>query len=153
MTSNRRTTRTVQAIDTEAALPLVAAVYEALYGEPLPKGSTVAEQAVVVAWNKAAWDGAPDVATICTEGVGEWLTNENTLPLWVYVGMNQTRVPLGLNRLPLRAQPIDFENHVRRFGDRLESNWALWEALIVKAEKYGVPQHLQHLTTTTPKGA
>jgi hypothetical protein len=135
----------VRVVDTEAALPLVAAVYEALYGEPLPKGSRVNEQAVVVAWNKNAWGGAPDVAVIHTEGVGEWLSMQNTLALWVQIGMRDAMVPLGLNRIPLREEPVDFADHVRTFGDRLESNWSHWEGNIAKAQKEGVPNFYQHL--------
>ena len=142
---NDRKSRMVRVVDTEAALPLVAAVYEALYGEPLPKGSRVAEQAVVVAWNKDAWGGAPDVAVIHTEGVGDWLTGQNTLNLWVQMGMSEGMVPIGLNRVPLRDEPVDFAEHVRRFGDRLESNWSLWERHMARAQKEGVPNHLKYL--------
>lgn len=142
--SNRKS-RMVRVVDTEAALPLVAAVYEALYGEPLPKGSRVAEQAVVVAWNKDAWGGAPDVAVIHTEGVGDWLSNQNTLNLWVQMGMSDGMVPIGLNRVPLREERVDFAGHVRVFGDRLESNWSLWEQRMAKAKKEGVPDHLSHI--------
>jgi hypothetical protein len=116
-----RTPRQVRAIDRDAAQPMVAAVYKALYGEPF-KGH-VDVQALVVGWNED--DKMIDLAAVCTEGVGHWVRSDNTLGIWCDGGMYS--VPLGINMIPVADEPIDLAAHVRTFGARLESNWYLWE--------------------------
>lgn len=143
---HERTSRMVRAVDTEAALPLVAAVYEALYGEPLGEKVVVSEQVLVVGWNDIA--GMVDVATVCTEGVGEWLTDGNCIEVWVQGGFRQFSIPLGLNRIPMRDEPVDLAKSVRTFGARLESNWYLWERVAQQAVLNGIPQHLAPFAVT-----
>jgi hypothetical protein len=139
-----RTSRLVRSLDTEAARPLLAAVYEALYGEPLAESVTVDEQVLVVGWNDSA--KMVDVATVCTEGVGEWLTDGNCIEVWVSGGFRQFTIPLGLNRIPVREEPVDLAGHVRSFGARLESNWYLWHRAAEVAAAKGIPSHLAPFT-------
>jgi hypothetical protein len=141
-----RRTRLVRTLDTEAALPMVAAVYEAIYGEPLPASTKVEEQVLVVGWNDS--ERMVDVATVCTEGVGGWLTDANCLDLWCVGGFSRFTVPLGLNRAPLREEPVDLAAHVRRFGARLESNWYLWNSAAETAVAKGIPAHLAPFAVT-----
>lgn len=143
---SERVMRMVRAVDTEAARPLVAAVYEALYGEPLSEAVRVDEQVIVVGWNSSV--KMVDVATVCTEGVGEWLTDGNCIEVWVVGGFRQFSIPLGLNRIPLREEPIDLSTHVRSFGARLESNWYLWERAAEQAVAKGIPGHLAPFAVT-----
>jgi len=141
-----RRTRLVRAIDTEAALPLVAAVYSAIYGEALGPAFKVEEQVLVVGWN--AKEKMVDAATVCTEGVGLWLTDENCIEVWVVGGFSRFNIPLGLNRVPLREEPVDLGTHVRSFGARLESNWYLWESAAQQAIAKGIPAHLAPFAVT-----
>ena len=143
MTKSERKMRMVRAVDTEAALPLVAAVYEAIYGEPLYASAKVEEQVLVVGWNEA--DKMVDVATVCTEGVGEWLTDANSIEVWVVGGLSRFSIPLGLSRVPMREEPVDLAAHVRSFGARLESNWYLWERAAEQAVLKGIPPHLAQI--------
>lgn len=143
---SERATRMVKAVDTEAALPLVAAVYEALYGEPLHGAAKVSEQVLVVGWNDSA--EMVDVATVCIEGVGEWLTDTNCIEVWVEGGFRQFTIPLGLNRVPMREEPVDLATHVRSFGARLESNWYLWERAAQVGLSKGIPGHLAPYAVT-----
>lgn len=141
---SERSTRMVRAVDTEAALPLVAAVYAALYGEPLPASTKVEEQVLVVGWNEG--DSMVDVATVCTEGVGLWLDDSNCIELWCHGGFSRFNIRLGLNRVPLREEPVDLSTHIRSFGARLESNWYLWERAAQVGLAKGIPPHLALLT-------
>lgn len=143
---HERTSRMVRAVDTEAALPLVAAVYAATYGEPLPASTKVEEQVLVVGWNEA--DKMVDVATVCTEGVGLWLDDSNCIELWCVGGFSRFNIRLGLNRVPMRAEPVDLSAHVRSFGARLESNWYLWERAAQVGLTKGVPPHLAPFVVT-----
>lgn len=132
-----RRSRMVKAVDRDAALPLVAAVYEAIYGEPCV-GLRVEPQAIIVGWNEK--EETTDVGSVCTEGVGHWTRSDNTLGIWCSAGLYQFTIPLGLDRVPLAEAPIDFADHVRTFGSRLEVNWHLWERAAAAVEK--VPSHL-----------
>jgi hypothetical protein len=134
-----RVSRLVRVVDTEAALPLVTKVYEALYGEDAPKGLRVERQAIIVGWNEK--EETTDVGSVCTEGVGHWTRSDNTLGIWCGAGMHQFTIPLGLDIVPLAADPIDFADHVRTFGSRLEVNWHLWERAAAGVTK--VPSHME----------
>lgn len=132
-----RSPRMVRTIDREAALPLIRAAYEAIYGEPMSEKASVDRQVVTLAWNPDAWGiGAIDVAIIGTEGVGEFSSEYLTLPVRVTEPRGHSfEVPLGVNRIPLADEPVDFAEHVRTFGSRLESNWSLWDRRIGEALK------------------
>jgi hypothetical protein len=136
-----RKSRLVRAIDTEAVRPLLAAVYEALYGEPLDDRLKVDEQVLVVGWNES-FDGV-DIGTVCNEGVGNWLTDSNCIEVWVMGGFQRFTIPLGLNRIPLREEPVDLAESIRTFGARLESNWYQWDYAAEKALAKGIPAHLE----------
>ena len=160
--TDQRVSRQVRLLDIDAAQPMLAAIYEAIYGEP--SRFSVMPQAIVAAWNPDAWGvGAVDVATICTEGVGEFLSDENTLGIWCTDKGRDFHIPLALHRVPLTDDGVDFADFVRSFGARLESNWSLWEGRMAQADLKGIPTHMTRLTlipgstpapgTTTQTGA
>lgn len=125
-----RTTRYVRELDQEKARPLVAKVYRALYGETMPKSMKVARQVIVPVVHDENGLVYTDVASICTEGVGHWLNDNNTVDVWmVSMAGGDSTVPLGLNLVLdcLLDEPTDFAEFVRVFGSRLEANWSLWE--------------------------
>jgi hypothetical protein len=137
-----RTTRMVRAIDTEATLPLVSAVYEAVYGEPIQPNSRVEAQVFIVGENETC---GTDVANVCTEGVGLWQTDEATIEVWcVSPHGHRFTIPLGIGRVPLLDDPVDFAEFVRVFGARLESNWRMWDTFAAKAQH--VPSWLTRFT-------
>ena len=135
---SNRTTRWVRVIDTEAMLPIARMVWLALYGEEAPANLAVAEQAIVVAYNDDI--EYADLAVVHPEGVGFWLEGNNTLPVWVKVGRSENRLPVGLLRIVVAEEAVNFADHVRVFGDRLEANWSLWERRMAKVTK--VPEYL-----------
>lgn len=133
MRENNRTSRMVRLVDTEAVRPLLAGVYEALFGEPMPDNIEVERQVLVEAlYEHKDWQPYVDRATICTEGVGLYTDDLNCAQVWVRQGFRQFTIPVYWERVPL-GDEVDFATFVRTFGSRLESNWSLWEYAMAKA--------------------
>lgn len=68
-------------------------------------------------------------AVICTEGVG-WVADDyNAIEITVFGFFgNNSRFFIYEDRIPemFTGEEIDLADHVRTFGDRLESNFSLW---------------------------
>lgn len=125
----------VTLVDAEATRPLMAKVYEAIYGEPLPDGVRVDRQVIVsAAYEAKGYEPSLDHATICTEGVGLFTDDLDAAKVWMTLGHRQFTLPLHHRRV-VRGEEVDFAEFVRVFGSRLESNWAQWERLMQMADR------------------
>lgn len=89
-------------------------------------------------WRPVVKDGLETWALVCTEGVG-WVPDEYNLI--------NIRFPLGLGeegRLPIYSGAVDelltgevvnLADHIRTFGDRLETNFWLWYDCATQEQK------------------
>lgn len=126
-----RKSRLVPLVDTEALKPLLDQVAVAIYGESFI--FEVLPQVLV----DVVIDGLRDKAVICTEGVGHDVSGSNTLDIFCLEGGMSYRafsLPIQVERIPVKGE-VDFAEFVRKFGDRLESNWGLWERKMADFDK------------------
>jgi len=135
MTDDRRkrTSLMVPVMDTEKVKPLLDVVFRALYDEE-PPVYTVDEAVITQAMIK---EYGVQPVLIGTEGVGHEVNEGNCLDIPCRIPksmMGGFTIPLHWERIPLRDEPVDLAEFVRRFGDRLESNWRLWNDAITKAQ-------------------
>jgi hypothetical protein len=130
--SDRRTSRMVPLIDTEAIKPLLQEVYLAIYGETIDT-LEIEPQVMVECVDD---DDYLDHAVIITEGVGNLTSAGNTLPIYIRTSprsMTFSTIPIYWERIPLKGE-VDLAEFIRSFGARLDNNWSLWERRIAKAE-------------------
>ena len=81
-----------------------------------------------------------DYAVICTEGVG-WRRQPDqriSIPLRSgWTGGNDVDISADLLRRLAHegCETVDLAKHIREFGDRLQSNWAMWDRACIDVAK------------------
>ena len=124
----------VHVIDVEKATEFIKNRFEA------PDLDITAERMAIV-------NGKNGLATVVTEGVG-WYADENGgIPI-NYWGKNGNNGYIDITADELRTlisdETIDLADHVRVFGDRLETNLDIWQGYA-----YGYPQDKMSLVNAT----
>ena len=124
----------VHVIDVEKATEFIKNRFEA------PDLDITAERMVIV-------NGEKGLATVITEGVGWYADANGGIPI-NYWGKNGRNGYIDITADELRTlisdETIDLADHVRVFGDRLETNLDIWQGYA-----YGYPQDKMSLVNAT----
>ena len=124
----------VHVIDVEKATEFIKNRFEA------PDLDITAERMVIV-------NGEKGLATVITEGVGWYADAQGGIPI-NYWGKNGNNGYIDITADELRTlisdETIDLADHVRVFGDRLETNLDIWQGYA-----YGYPQDKMSLVNAT----
>lgn len=124
----------VHVIDVEKATEFIKNRFEA------PDLDITAERMAIV-------NGEKGLATVITEGVGWYADAQGGIPI-NYWGKNGNNGYIDITADELRTlisdETIDLADHVRVFGDRLETNLEIWQGYA-----YGYPQDKMSLVNAT----
>jgi hypothetical protein len=138
MSQDRYSSRTfgtvVHVLDVEKATEFIKNRFED------PEANITAERMAIV-------NGDRGLATVITEGVGWFADKEGGIPI-NYYGKNGNNGYIDVTADELRTlisdETIDLADHVRVFGDRLETNLYIWQSYAK-----GYPQDKMSLVTAT----
>jgi hypothetical protein len=138
MSQDRYSSRTfgtiVHVIDVEKATEFIKNRFEN------PEANITAERMAIV-------NGEKGLATVLTEGVGWYADAQGGIPI-NYYGKNGNNGYIDVTADELRTlisdETIDLADHVRVFGDRLETNLYIWQSYAK-----GYPQDKMSLVTAT----
>ncbi len=138
MSQDRYSQRTfgtiVHVLDVEKATEFIKNRFEN------PEANITAERMAVV-------NGEKGLATVITEGVGWFADKDGGIPI-NYFGKNGNNGYIDITAEELKTlisdETIDLADHVRVFGDRLETNLYIWQSYAK-----GYPQDKMSLVTAT----
>jgi hypothetical protein len=138
MSQDRYSSRTfgtiVHVLDVEKATEFIKNRFED------PEANITAERMAIV-------NGDRGLATVITEGVGWFADKEGGIPI-NYYGKNGNNGYIDVTAEELQTlisdETIDLADHVRVFGDRLETNLYIWQSYAK-----GYPQDKMSLVTAT----
>lgn len=132
---SRETDIVVHVIDVEKA---TAFIKERL-GAPADYNITAETMAII--------NGKNGLATVLTEGVGWYADANGGIPI-NYWGINGTGGYIDITEEELKSlisdETVNLADHVRVFGDRLESNFSIWRHYAL-----GYPQDKMSVATAT----
>jgi hypothetical protein len=116
----------MKALETRA-LKIVAAMYDSTVKDLRAANWGLTDRSLVLGFN----DTDMKMWMVNTEGVGWEVDSDGNIGVWVRPAggwFSEVRVPIpeavlrGLQTMEM----VDLADHVRAFGDRLESNFSLW---------------------------
>ena len=129
----------VYKIDAEGLSEIASSIYESMYSLERPDLTIWPDLVVGYDQAKASWDEGRNMVMICSEGVGWSCNSWGRINVPVYLDKdrwNDSYVEISTKVISkfVTEETVDLADHIRVFGDRLESNFSTWKYHLTRTE-------------------
>ena len=130
----------VSKVNVEELSKVARVIMEATYGSEFPELTVWPDVTVGFDQSKPDHLRSQNLVVICSEGVG-WEANEYgriNVPVYTDQGFwNSSYVEISTQMIAkfITEETVDLADHIRVFGDRLETNFAVWAQVLTRTEK------------------